>query len=247
MDHMASINWSEITALATGVLALLTLALVIVAGIAARYAKRDIEAHLRTSADDLRATREATQAAQEAATRQLRASYRPLLIELPPYGPYDENDEVLEGGPNAGLVLLTFPGGHQGTAYPRGVFVEPSGPRINVSVLLRNVGNGLAVINPGEVQLLGQRMLPQRQGEYLTDVERPRVPPNETTRIIHAPTISQTEMATYPWVLTLRVPYWDFAGEECWVALIHLEQAFQNDPWKLHWIRHEALKLTTAG
>jgi len=72
MAHMAAIDWSEVTALAT-------VALVIAATAAALYAKRDIEAQLHTSADDLLATREATKAAQEAAQRQLRASYRPLL------------------------------------------------------------------------------------------------------------------------------------------------------------------------
>jgi hypothetical protein len=238
MRH-AGIDWGEITALATA-------ALVVVAGLAAWYAKRDIEAHLKTAADDLHATREATKAAQAAAQRQLRASYRPLLIELPRFGPTDENDEVLEGGPDAGRVPLRFPGGHDGVAEPRGVYVALSGPRINVSVLLRNVGNGLAVIHPMQVQLLGPRMLPQRLGEYVTKIERPRVPPNETTRILHAPTINPTEMAGYPWNLTLRVPYWDFAGEESWVALIFLEQAFQDEPWSLRWIRHEALELPAA-
>ncbi len=232
MAYMAAIDWSEVTALAT-------VALVLAASAAALYAKRDIEAHLRTSADDLRATREATKAAQEAAQLQVRASYRPLLIELPPYGPSDENDPVLEGGPDQGRVPLRFPGGYEGVAEPREVYVALSGPRINVSVLLRNVGNGLAVIHPMQVQLLGPRILKQRVGEFLTVVERPRVPPSETTRILHAPTISHTEMADYPWDLTLRVPYWDFAAEEGWVALIYLQQAYQDDPWLLRWIKHE--------
>jgi hypothetical protein len=232
MAHMAAIDWGEVTALAT-------VALVLAASAAALYAKRDIEAHLSTSADDLLVTREATKAAQEAAQRQLRASYRPLLIELPPYGPIDENDPMLEGGPDAGKVPLSFPGGHEGIVEPRGVYVALSGPRINVSVLLRNVGNGLAVIHPMQVQLLGQRMLPQRVGEYVTKIERPRVPPGETTRILHAPTISHEKMADYPWSLTLQVPYWDFAGEEGWVALIYLEQAYQDEPWSLRWMKHE--------
>ena len=90
MSHHAAIDWGEVTALATA-------ALVFAAALAALYAKRDIDAHLQTSAEDLHATREATKAAQEAAQRQLRASYRPLLIDLPAYGPIDENDEALEG------------------------------------------------------------------------------------------------------------------------------------------------------
>jgi hypothetical protein len=185
--------------------------------------------------------------AYEAAQSQLRASYRPLLIELPRFGPADENDPVIEGGPEQGYVPLRFPDGHDGTVEPRAVYVALSGPRINVSVLLRNVGNGLAVIHPMQVQLLGPRMLPQRLGEYVTKIERPRVPPNETTRILHAPTINPTEMAAYPWNLTLRVPYWDFAGEGGWVALIFLEQAFQEEPWSLRSIRHEALELPAAA
>jgi hypothetical protein len=143
------------------------------------------------------------------------------------------------GSDNQRVVQLRFPGGHEDFADPRAVYVALSGPRINVAVPLRNVGNGLAVIHPIQVHLLGQRMLPQRVGEWLTVVERPRVPPGETTRILHAPTISATEMADYPWILTLRVPYWDFAAQEGWVALIYLEQAYRDDPWLLRWIRHE--------
>ncbi len=142
-------------------------------------------------------------------------------------------------GTNKGRVQLRFPGGHEGYADPREVYVALSGPRINVAVPLRNVGNGLAVIHPAQVQLLGPRMLPQRVGEYVTKIERPRVPPGETTRILHAPTISATEMADYPWNLTMRVPYWDFAGEEGWVALLYLEQAYQDEPWSLRWMKHE--------
>jgi hypothetical protein len=234
MAYMAAINWSEVTALAT-------IALVLAASAAALYAKRDIEAHLRTSADDLHATREATKAAQEVAQRQLQASYRPLLIEVPPHGPPDEGDRPLVAGPNKGRVQLRFPGGHEDHADPRSVYVALSGPRINVAVPLRNVGNGLAVIHPVQVQLLGQRMLPQRAGEWLTVIERPRLPPGEMTRILHAPTISPTEMADYPWILTLRVPYWDFAAEQGSVALIYLQQAYRDDPWSLLWIKHEAL------
>jgi hypothetical protein len=235
MTHMAAIDWGEVTALAT-------VALVLAASAAALYAKRDIEAHLHTSAEDLRATREATKAAQEVAQCQLQASYRPLLIEVPPLGPPDAGDRPPVAGTNKGRVQLRFPGGHEGYADPREVYVALSGPRINVAVPLRNVGNGLAVIHPAQVQLLGQRMLPQRVGEWLTVVERPRVPPGETTRILHAPQISATEMADYPWILTLRVPYWDFAAEQGSVALIYLQQEYRDDPWLLLWIKHEAFE-----
>jgi len=180
-SHVSAVTlMASVTSRAT---ALATVALVLAASAAALYAKRDIEAHLRTSADDLRATREATQAAQEAAQRQLQASYRPLLIETPPHGPPDESDRALVAGPNKGRVQLRFPGGHEDFADPRAVYVELSGPRINIAVPLRNVGNGLAVIHPMQVQLLGQRMLKQRVGEFLTVVERPRVPPGETGRV----------------------------------------------------------------
>ncbi len=234
MAYMAAIDWSEVTALATA-------ALVVAASAAALYAKRDIDAHLHTSADDQRATREATKAAQEAAQRQLRASYRPLLVEVPCNGPPDEDDRPLVAGPNKGRVQLRFPGGHEDRADPRSVYVALRGARINVAVPLRNVGNGLAFIDLLRVQLIGQRMLPRRSGEIVTKIDRPRVPPGETTRILHAPAISHTEMADYPWALTMKVPYWDFVGEEGWVAIIELEQAYQDGPWSLRWMRHEAL------
>jgi hypothetical protein len=80
---MAATDWNEVTAIATGALAVLTFLLVIAAILAARYAKSDIETQLKTSAEDLRATREATQTAQAMAQRQIEASHRPLLIDVP--------------------------------------------------------------------------------------------------------------------------------------------------------------------
>jgi hypothetical protein len=237
---LAGTDWNEVTGLASGALALLTFALVIAATVAARYAKRDIETQLATSAEDLRATREATAASQEMAQRQLESSYRPLLIDVAGEGPVDPADAVLPSAAGP-LMILDFAGGHSATTDPREIYVGLSGPRINVAVPLRNVGNGLAVLNPVGVRLLGQRVLDQRTGEHVADIERPRVPPGETTRILCAPQITPTEFATHPWILTLRVPYFDFAGGQGQVAVVHLTQPFQDDPWKLLSVTHEAL------
>jgi hypothetical protein len=235
-----AVDWNEVTAIATAALALLTFILAGAAIHAARYAKRDIDTQLETSAADLRATREATVAAQEMAQRQLEASYRPLLIDVAPDSGAEVGEEVMLslGEP---VIHLSFPGGHTGEVAPYNAYVGLSGPRVNVAVPLRNVGNGLAVISPLSIRLLGQRVLEQRRGEQVADVRRPRVPPGETTRILCAPQISHAEMAEYPWILTLRVPYFDFAGGQGSVAIVHLAQPFQDGPWSLLSVTHEAL------
>jgi len=223
-------DWNEVTAIATAGLALLTLALVGVAYIAARYARRDIEVQLNASHDDLRATREATQTAQATAQRQLEASYRPLLIDVVPTGPVSRNDPVLTAARH--LMHLEFPGGHRDTIDPRKVYVGLSGGRINIAVPLRNVGNGLAVILPALITVGGERI-----GEMVEcAVQSKLVPPGETTRVVCAPRLTQLEMADYPWVVILHVPYQDFIGGQPTIARVWLEQRYKETEWILHGI-----------
>jgi len=72
---MVVIDWTEFTAIATGALALLTLALAVIAVAGSIYAKRSIEA-------DLQISREATAAAQAMTSEQIESTYRPLLIDV---------------------------------------------------------------------------------------------------------------------------------------------------------------------
>jgi hypothetical protein len=234
MSFLAATDWNEVTAISTAALALLTFMLVIAAIIAAVLAKRDIDTQLQTSAQDLRATRDATRAAQTMAQRQIQESYRPLLIEVSPTGPVPTDDPLLSAY-SAPKVRLDFPGGHIDDVDPRQVYVHLSGPRVNIAVPLRNVGNGLAVIAPNLIMVLGQRV--GEMSEFA--VQRQRVPPGETTRILCAPRLTFPGQADYPWALTIRVQYTDFVGGQASVVTVHLEQRFAEDPWLLRDVEHE--------
>ncbi len=162
------------------------------------------------------------------AQRQLEASYRPLLIDVVPTGPVSLNDpiEMALGD----RIRVEFPGGHGDTFDPRQIYVALSSGRINIAVPLRNVGSGVAVVLPALIWVGGQRM-GAMEG---CDVQSKLVPPGETTRIVCAPRLTQQEMADYPWVVIVHVPYQDFAGGQLTIARVMLEQRFKETEWILH-------------
>ena len=142
MGYLVATDWAKITADATVALAVVTAVLAVAAIVAAVFTWRG----LRTAADDLRATQEATTVTQEMAQRQIDASYRPLLIDVPPYGPLDPNDPLVPA--DSPRIRLDFPGGHTDVADPRQIYVQLSGPRANIAIPLRNVGQGLRSSTP---------------------------------------------------------------------------------------------------
>lgn len=228
-------DWNEFTAIATGVLALGLIPTAIGIWVTYKAATDDLRAtqHAaeiaqQASRDELQATREATQTAQAMAQRQLEASYRPLLIDVVPTGPVSSNDRVLRAPPNR--INLAFPGGHEDTIDPRQIYVGLSCGRINIAVPLRNVGSGLAVVLPALIWVGGQR-IGTMEG---CDVQSKLVPPGETMRVVCAPRLTQQEMADYPWVVILHVPYQDFAGGQLTIARVMLEQRYKETEWVLH-------------
>jgi hypothetical protein len=220
----AATDWSKVTAEATVVLAAITAVLAVAAIAAAVLARRG----LKTAAEDLKATHEATEAGQAMAQRQIEASYRPLLIDVAPSGPVDNNDDLLASY-SAPRIRLDFPGGHTDDIDPRHIYVHLTGPWMSVAVPLRNVGQGLAVIDPQHITAHGQRV-----GEMAScEVQRKRVPPGEATRVVCTPRLDHGQVAAYPWILSLRVPYCDFAGGQAAVVLVQLEQRNVEDEWRL--------------
>jgi hypothetical protein len=227
-------DWNEFAAIATGALAVFAAIAARYARLAALYAKRDIEVQLEASHDELEAAREATETAQamaqrqiEVSQRQLEASYRPLLIGVVPTGPVSRNDPVLVAAPT--LMEIEFPGGHSDTIDSRRTYVALSGGRMNIAVPLRNVGNGLAVVFPALIRVVGQR-IGSMEG---TSVQSKLVPPGETTRAVCAPRLTQLEAASYPWVVILTVPYQDFADGQQTIARVFLEQQYKESKWIL--------------
>jgi hypothetical protein len=228
-------DWNELTAIATGVLALGLIPTAIGIWITYKAATDDLRATQgaaeiaqQASREELEATREATQTARAMAQRQLEASYRPLLIDVVPTGPISASDPPTFGTPNR--IRVAFPGGHSDGFDPRQVYVSLSGGRMNIAVPLRNVGNGLAVVFPSLITVGGQR-IGTMEG---SSVQSKLVPPGETTRVVCAPRLTQLEAATYPWVVIVKVPYQDFTGGQPTIARIWLEQRFKETEWLLH-------------
>jgi hypothetical protein len=121
-------NWNEVTAIATGVLALGLIPTAIGIWVTYKAATDDLhatqdaaEAAQQASRDELQATREATQTAQVMAQCQIEASYRPLLIDVVPSGPISVIDPLMIGSPRR--IKVEFPGGHSGAFDPRQIYV----------------------------------------------------------------------------------------------------------------------------
>jgi hypothetical protein len=239
----ASVTWADrLTAYSTLALAVITALLVVAATTAAVFSKRIIDADFATSAKELEATREATRAAQAAAELQLEASRRPLLIDVAPDGPIyvdmgvSRSETRIVGGPliAAGQeqAVSRFRGGLKVGVDPRQVFVGQTPGRLHVMVPLRNVGYGLAVIDSVDIRATGAAT------RKMMDVEmqRERVPPNETTRILCTNEVIIGEQQPDSEIYELAVPYRDFAGGQLTVALVRLQHV-QDDEWRLHDVR----------
>lgn len=223
--HAADTNWGEVTAIATVVLA-------VAAIVAAVLARRG----LRTAAEDLQASREATKAAQENADRQMEAEHQPLLIDVAPgssvsdvlFPPtrYAVSELVTQGQP---YVQMGFPHGHSVNIDPHRVYLHIASGWAYVGVPLRNVGRGLATIDPDDIRLFGLGLEQLAQCEVL----RERVPADESSRVLCTSHYNHTHQIGFPHVLTLLVPYRDFAGGQLMVAHFRLAQHEVGEPWTL--------------
>jgi hypothetical protein len=232
-------DWSEVTAWATVALN----GGVFVAVLSVRQDRRAAD---RSAAATRQATEQAKQAAREAredARRQLEASYRPLLIEVLRNGPVTPD---MEARTEQRLHAMTLPPTLEieiGDAVwepidPRAVFVKVLHTEAIVSVPLRNIGRGLAVIKEGAVSLNG----PVRSIDRVR-VERPRVPPGETARITVSFTPSaHAEEATG---FAVHVPYSDFAEGQATQAMIALSESSDGD-WRVDHVEQLASTPRTA-
>jgi hypothetical protein len=199
MQH-AAVDWNEVTAIGTWAL----LGGVIVAALGIK-------------------------AARQAAQDDLRASYRPLLIDVPRWGPVTADMESYrEGSPavTSGQNVVGVETGHRVWTEidPREPYVELSQTRGIVSVPLRNVGRGLAVLNAAAV------VVGVADSIETVVVDRPRVPPGETTRVTAYFKPSQdAEQASG---FSVVVPYADFAGTQKTEATVLLLEE-TADAWRV--------------
>ncbi len=231
--HAADTNWGEITAIATVVLA-------VAAIVAAVLARRG----LRTAAEDLQASREATRTTQENAERQMEAEHRPLLIDVAPGSSvsdvlipptrYAVGELLTQGQP---YVQMSFPHGHSVNIDAYRVYVHIASGWAYVGVPLRNVGRGLATISPDDIRLFGPGLEQLAECEVL----RERVPAGESSRILCTSHYNHTHQIGFPHVLTLLVPYRDFAGDQLMVAYVRLAQHEMGELWTLSGVKQVRL------
>lgn len=232
----ANPNWGETTAIATIVLAVLTGVLALAAIAAAVLARRG----LRTAAEDLQVSRDATRTTQENADRQMEAEHRPLLIDVAPGSSVSDvllpptrfpvGELLTQGQP---YVQMHFPRGHSINIDPYRVYVHIAAGWAYVGIPLRNVGRGLATIDPDDIRLFGPGLEQLEQCEVL----RERVPAGESSRILCTSHYNHTHQTRFPHVLTLLVPYRDFLGGQLAVAYVDLVQREMDESWSLAGIK----------
>jgi len=235
----------SLTAIATLVLAGITLALV--------FATIWLVISTRAGTSQARAD---AKAELEVLERQVRSGYRPLLVDvlITARTPDDmgaeyniewsqgANASVREPGP---VVWTKLPGMERRVFDPRTAFVLFQGGKIFLSIPLRNVGRGLAVIDGAGVELTGSLV---GDIEWRT-IQRHHVPVGETTRI-------DLITVAHPWdnsyevtpgrvmfgiAWELAVPYLDFAGEQRTIARLQVvcrgEQV--EGPWLVERVDQE--------
>ncbi len=178
--------------------------------------------------------------------QQFGAEHRPLLVDVLTNAPLPVDIDALYDvdeatGPNSTkrhsgpVIEADFPG-RAGREYfdPRRPFVRIDEETIYVSVGLRNVGRGLAMIEVGErgvdghgLAIIDRQVEIEGYGIGLIDyqrIHREHVPVGETTRIdliAHYRSDQEDELVDgTSWWLT--VPYADFAGQQRTVATIEL-------------------------
>ena len=207
-----------ITAISTLVLALFTIALVLVTGVVLRNAQRAFNAERLDAAEERKLTMRSIQTAEMTVGAQILASYRPVLIEVSPSGPIfpDMGARATASGDLMTLKLGTL----EEEIDPRIVYVRLSTGGVVVSVPLRNVGPGLAIIDPKCVRVTGVEITATAHPV----VHRPRVPPGETTRIDfearYEPADVIPRLEDWAW----WVEYRDYRGVQPTLALLRLGQ-----------------------
>lgn len=203
-------DWIEFTAIATGVLAVGVPPTLVFAGLAYRTAKEDLEA------------------TNKIAREQIEAEHRPLLIDVPPPGLTDTMSPDNSVG-------VQFPGGHVMFFDWRRPYVHFGEGRVLFAIPVRNVGRGLAAIDPREVSVRGPRLSAQPLGIW---IERERVPPTETARLYF--TYESVADDVPPTAYEIRVPYRDLDGFQSFEARIHIDSG-GDELWRVRDVKQVKL------
>jgi hypothetical protein len=117
------------------------------------------------------------------ALAQLRASTRPLLVEVKPYAPPPPDlGARLDPETNRPIYYLEFPDGHKVQWDGRRIFVDQRADyAFRASLIIRNVGSGIALISDDLMVSTISSGAPVAIAEQ--HIRYPRLPPGESTRI----------------------------------------------------------------
>jgi hypothetical protein len=216
---MSALPLADLTATATLVLAVAALVLAL-AAVALVLGTRAAATHAR----------EAAAAERDLLRRQLAAGYRPLLVDVLTTAPVpDDMDLRLD----VAQQPIEFD--------PRTVFVEVDAAKVFISVPLRNVGRGLAVLDRSGVEISGPGLgAPERRA-----VQRRHVPVHETTRIDIIAVHAVPEPTPTGTVWELRVPYADLAGTQR--TVVRLQLVCHGDDVQGPWLVEHVDQETTGA
>jgi hypothetical protein len=175
----------------------------------------------------------ATRAELELLRRQLGAGHRPVLLDVPVTAPVpaDMGAEDSHAGPT---IETRLPGIGPRRIDPRRPFVAFEGQKVYLSVPLRNVGGGLAVLDGGGLALAGPMI---GDLEYRA-LQRDHVPVGETARIdlVAAQAPDPDDKPDITWELT--VPYSDPSG--WWRTVAHVQIVCRDEDWLIERVEHES-------
>jgi hypothetical protein len=175
----------------------------------------------------------ATRAELELVKRRLGAGHRPVLVDVPLTAAVPA-DMGATDGPAGPTIETSLPGIRAHRIDPRRPFVAFEGQKIYLSVPLRNVGEGLAVLDGRHVALAGPLV---GELEYRA-LHREHVPVGETTRIdlIAAQAPDPAEERDITWELTIL--YSDPAGR--WRTVAHVQIVSRDEDWLIERVEHES-------
>jgi hypothetical protein len=178
----------------------------------------------------------ATRVQLELLRQRVEAGGRPVLADVLLTAPVPADMGAEEG--TAGPTIETsLPGIQPRRIDPRRPFVAFEGDKVYLSVPLRNVGGGLAVIDAGAVALTGSLV---GELEYRA-VQREHVPVGETTRIdLIAGRLpgEPTDPSDTTWELT--VPYSDPGQGQRTVA--RLQITGRGEDWFIEHVEQEPVR-----
>jgi hypothetical protein len=195
--------------------------------------------------DEIAAMRETTAEQVAAARDEIDARHRPLFIEVSPTGPItpdmgahrQPDINVAPGREIPMTITQRLPGLSSIEIDPRILFVRFEAASAFVSVPLRNVGRGLAVIDRDGLTLTGPTL-----GELQALlVRRVRVPDRETTRVtIRVAHAVGSRRLTPADQWCVRVPYVDFAGRQRTVAVVSMSPSPEgSEQWGILAVQNE--------